>query len=438
MTMSAGWRRYVTRLVAAEISAFARYFDRVVQWAPLPHDTGALLEAIDAPSRSVANDSGAVAGDGSKTAVLLSGNLNHDSDIQSTLSNLAAGLSRNSRLIVVLYNPYFGWLYRLANRLGIRKGEPPTTFITYADLRSIAQLSRCDIVRVRPVVYSPFRLLGLGTFVNRVMPALPLLRWLSLAVVVMLRPVKASESKPSLSIVIPARNERGNIRSAIDRLPSMEGVDVEVLFVEGNSTDGTWEEIQQVARDYSGPLRVKALQQTGRGKNDAVRLGFATASGELLTILDADLTMPPELLPRFYDAYVRGLGDFVNGSRLVYPMERGAMRFLNVLGNVFFAKALRHVLDINIGDALCGTKLLSRDDQQRIARWSGDFGDFDPFGDFELLFGASVLGLGVAEIPIAYRERTYGETNISRFTNGWMLLRMSLVGLFRLKLARTR
>jgi glycosyltransferase involved in cell wall biosynthesis len=179
-----------------------------------------------------------------------------------------------------------------------------------------------------------------------------------------------------------------------------------------------------------------ALQQTGRGKADAVRLGFQHATGDLLTILDADLTMPPELLPRFIDAYRDGVADFINGSRIVYPMEGEAMRFLNRLGNVFFAKALTWVLDARLGDCLCGTKLVRRDDYARMTAWRADFGDFDPFGDFELLFPAASMGIGIVDVPIRYRARTYGTTNISRFRHGMMLLKMTAVGFFRVKLGR--
>jgi hypothetical protein len=158
----------------------------------------------------------------------------------------------------------------------------------------------------------------------------------------------------------------------------------------------------------------------------------------VLMVLDADLTMPPELLGRFYDAYCQGLADFVNGSRLLYPMEGGAMRFLNHLGNVFFAKALSFVLGNRLSDSLCGTKLVARHDYARFVAWRRDFGDFDPFGDYELLFPASIFALGIVDVPIRYCARTYGATNISRFRHGWMLLKMTLVGLFRVRVGPWR
>jgi glycosyltransferase involved in cell wall biosynthesis len=344
-------------------------------------------------------------------------------------------MGRGDRVVVVLYNAYFSWIYRLADRLGLRNGPECTTFVTRTDLSQLAKLSGFELVRLRPVVYLPWHFFGIGTAVNAVMPAIPGFRWLSLVAVAVLRPVQVLESRPSVSVVIPARNEQGNIEHALQRMPDL-GPGTEVIFVEGHSNDGTWDEIQRVVALWDGRdgRRVIACQQTGRGKVDAVRLGFSQAGGDLLTILDADLTMPPELLPRFLDAYRQGLGDFINGTRLVYPMEGEAMRFLNRLGNVFFAKLVGWVVEVPLADTLCGTKLLARRDYERFVAWRNDFGDVDPFGDFELLFPAAVLALGVIDVPVAYRSRTYGSTNIHRFRDGFRLLRMAVIGFLRLRL----
>jgi hypothetical protein len=367
------------------------------------------------------------------SAVLLNGTFNHEYDIEGTLRALWKKMSRTSRVVTVMYNPYLRWAYSLANRFSIRRGELPSTFVTSTDLRNIAALAGFEVVRARPVGFLPWRMGGVGTLINRVCAALPIVRFASLAWVVVLRPIKPSANKPSLSIVIPARNERGNIEAALQRMPDL-GVTPEVIFVEGHSNDGTWEEIERVSELYKDRFPIKCFRQTGKGKADAVRLGFSKASGELLTILDADLTMPPELLNRFYEAWTSGLADFINGNRLVYPMEGQAMKFLNWLGNIFFAKALSFVLDARLGDSLCGTKLMTRRDYERFVRWRGEFGDFDPFGDFELIFPACCLGLGVIDVPIRYRDRVYGTTNIRRFYHGMMLFKMTWIGLCRLRL----
>jgi len=271
-----------------------------------------------------------------------------------------------------------------------------------------------------------------ASIVNRYLAYLPLVNRLCLTqyVVARTRGIEA-QREFTVSIVIPCRNEKGNIEAAITRLPRF-GLRQEIIFVDGHSTDGTVEEIQRVMRQWP-QYDIKLFIQDGKGKGDAVRKGFTHATGDILMILDADLTMPPEDLPKFYDAIASGKGEFINGSRLVYPMEEEAMRFLNLIGNKFFSMAFSWLLGERIKDTLCGTKVLFRKDYERIVANRAYFGEFDPFGDFDLLFGASKLNLKILEVPIRYQERTYGTTNINRFQHGWLLLKMTVYGFFRLK-----
>jgi glycosyltransferase involved in cell wall biosynthesis len=238
-------------------------------------------------------------------------------------------------------------------------------------------------------------------------------------------------ASPKVSVIIPARNEEGNIKKIFADVPNMGGA-TELIFVEGGSTDNTYAIIEKTIAQ--NPHRLcKLLRQSGKGKGDAVRLGFQHASGDILMIYDADMTVPPEDLPRFYDVLATGKGEFANGVRLVYPMEEEAMRTLNFLGNKFFSLAFSWLLGQPIKDTLCGTKVLWKRDYERIAANRSYFGDFDPFGDFDLLFGAAKLNLKIIEIPVRYRERTYGTTNISRWSHGWLLLRMVFFALRRIK-----
>jgi glycosyltransferase involved in cell wall biosynthesis len=251
-------------------------------------------------------------------------------------------------------------------------------------------------------------------------------------VFVVARPRRASPPRPlSVSVVIPARNEAGNIAAAVKRTPIM-GAGTELIFVEGHSKDDTWAEIQRVAAAHPH-LAIKTLRQTGRGKGDAVRAGFAAATGDVLMILDADLTMPPEELPKFYEVIASGKAEFANGVRLVYPMDEKAMQFLNLCANKTFGLIFTWLLGQPVKDTLCGTKVLSRAHYEQIAANRTYFGNFDPFGDFDLLFGAAKLNLKIADIPIRYRERSYGETNIQRWRHGWLLLRMVLFAARKLK-----
>jgi glycosyltransferase involved in cell wall biosynthesis len=244
-------------------------------------------------------------------------------------------------------------------------------------------------------------------------------------------PPPASE-RPTVSVIVPARNEAGNIPSILQRVPDMGPERTQIVFVEGHSTDDTYDAIAQAIA--ANPQRnCKLLRQSGKGKGDAVRAGFAAASGEILMILDADLTVLPEDLPRFYEALRTRRGELVNGVRLVYPMQRNSMRLLNLFGNKFFGLAFSWVLGQNIRDTLCGTKALRREDYDLVAANRAYFGEFDPFGDFDLLFGAARLKLRILDLPIRYQERTYGTTNISRFSHGWLLLRMLAVAALRMK-----
>jgi len=274
----------------------------------------------------------------------------------------------------------------------------------------------------------------LAPFCNRVLARLPIFRHFAVTVSITARPriPPRLDGAITCSVVVPARNEAGNIRPALDRIPRL-GRRTEIIFVEGNSTDDTWATIQREVAAYTGPHAVRAIKQPGKGKWDAVHAGFAIAQGDVLVIQDADLTAPPEELGKFFDAIEEGRAEFANGSRLVYPMEAKAMRFLNLLGNKFFAEALSYVLGQAVKDSLCGTKMILRSDYVRLLEAIKPFGNFDPFGDFNLLYGSALLDLRIRDIPVRYRDRTYGETNISRFSHGWMLLKMVWFGLWKLK-----
>ncbi len=436
------WKKYMYGLVGAEISTTTRFCNEYIQVSPQKHDTGLLFEAIDCPSKEKVNEIENISPDSSEKkkryAYMINGNFNYNCDIQGTLIKLHKKLSRHSRLFIVLYNPFMSLVYDLASLLRIRKAPKPDVYITEKNLHSFAKLAGYDVTRIRPSIFLPFRFPLVSNFLNKILPIIPLIRRLALLWIVVLRPIKTETTKPSLSIIIPVKNEAGNIEDAIKRIPRIPETDIEVIFVEGNSSDDSWQQIQNELNKPNQYFKLSAYRQPGKGKNDAVRVGFDNATSDLVTILDADLTMPPEMLPRFYNAYSKGLGDFINGSRLVYPMEEDAMRPLNRLGNIFFCKMLAWVLALPITDSLCGTKLYPLQDYKRLVCWRQRFGDFDPFGDFEMLFAASELALGVIDLPVQYKARVYGKTNISRFRNGLELARMTVIGFFRISLGKTR
>lgn len=355
-------------------------------------------------------------------------------DCQRLFEALHEVSTPDTRLVIAYYSTLWEPVIGLAGRFGLMMPKPQLSWLSTADTMNLLALAGFETIRRDWRCVLPKRAVGLGTLVNRYVGPLPGARLLSLRNFVVARPAPSAGSGPaplSASVVIPCRNERGNIEAAIRRMPRF-APDMEIVFVEGHSRDGTYEECLRV-KDAHPDWDIKVLRQDGKGKADAVRKGFDAARGDVLMILDADLTVPPESLPRFYSAIASGMGEFVNGTRLVYPMDKGAMRFLNWVANRAFAAIFSYLLNQRFTDTLCGTKVLRREDYARIVANRSYFGDFDPFGDFDLIFGAAKLNLKIVEIPIRYADRTYGETQISRFRHGAMLLRMVLFAWRKLK-----
>jgi SAM-dependent methyltransferase len=357
-------------------------------------------------------------------------------DIQRALERLRPLLAPSGRIFITYYNFVWEPVLKLAERVGLKTHWPDQNWLSMDDIENLLYLAGYEVFRRGTDILMPAHVPGVSLFLNRLAGQLPVARQISLVDYFVARAVEEPRQAalPSVSVICPCRNEKGNIRDAVLRTPLM-GSGTELVFVDGNSSDGTVEEIEAVIREYRGPLQLRLIPQgNGKGKGDAVRKGFAAAKNDVLMILDSDLTVPPEDLPKFYRALVTGKGDFINGVRLVYPMEGEAMRFLNLLGNKFFSSALSWLLEQPIKDSLCGTKVLYRTAYEEIARHRRFFGDFDPFGDFDLLFGAARLNLRIVDLPVRYRARTYGETKIDRFAHGWLLAKMTAFGFKKLRM----
>jgi SAM-dependent methyltransferase len=362
--------------------------------------------------------------------IVISDTLNLAGDVQRLLERLHTVSHPGTRLIINFQNSLWRPLLSLATILGLKIRQPENSWLASSDVLNLLQLSAWSPVSRHGRMLLPVRVLGLETLVNRWIA--PFFQWLCITIFVVARPQRTTPPAAlTVSVVIPARNEAGNIAAAIARTPEM-GAGTEIIFVEGHSRDDTWARIQGETAANPG-RKIKILQQTGRGKGDAVRAGFAAATGDILMILDADLTMPPEELPKFYEVIASGRAEFANGVRLVYPMEERAMQFLNLCANKTFGLIFSWLLGQPVKDTLCGTKVLSRAHYENIAANRAYFGDFDPFGDFDLLFGAAKQNLKIADVPIRYRERTYGTTNIQRWSHGWLLLRMVMFAARKLK-----
>ncbi len=360
--------------------------------------------------------------------IILSDLVNDLWDVQRVFQGIRKLCAPRTRILLNFYSRLWQLPLSIAQRLGLATPDLYQNWLTREDIRGLMRLAGFEPVQITQEILFP---LPLGGLANKFLVRLWPLHHLALSNFVIARPAPQRAPEPKVSVIVPARNEAGNIKSIFERTPKM-GLETELVFVEGHSKDDTYAAIQREAQAHrTTPSLI--LQQSGIGKADAVRLGFAKATGDVLMILDADLTVPPEDLPRFYDALVSGKGEFINGVRLVYPMEKEAMQTLNFFGNKFFSLAFSWLLGQPIKDTLCGTKVLWKEDYERIAANRSYFGDFDPFGDYDLIFGAAKLNLKIIDLPIRYRERTYGSTNISRWKHGLLLFRMIAFAARRIK-----
>jgi ubiquinone/menaquinone biosynthesis C-methylase UbiE len=363
--------------------------------------------------------------------IILSDLINDVWDVEMIFRRLQQFVTPYTRVIVNYYSRVWAPLLALTAKLGLATPRLPQNWLVPEDVDTLLYLAGFETLRKQHEILWPLPVRPLSVLFNRWLAKLWPFHYFALTNLTVARPIPGPPAQEvRVSVVVPARNEAGNIAEIIRRTPQM-GAGTELIFVEGNSTDDTFETIQREVAKSGQPIKI--FQQTGKGKGDAVRLGFAKATGQVLMILDADITVSPEDLPKFYEALVSGKGDFINGVRLVYPMHEEAMRTFNFLGNKFFSLAFSWLLRQPIKDTLCGTKVLWKKDYESIAANRAYFGDFDPFGDFDLLFGAARLNRKIVDLPVRYGARTYGETNIQRWKHGVVLLRMAAFAALRVK-----
>jgi ubiquinone/menaquinone biosynthesis C-methylase UbiE len=352
-------------------------------------------------------------------------------DIQVVLNNIQKICNPRTKLVISTYNYIWEPFLRFFETIGLKAKQPLQNWLTISDIKNLLEQEDFEMVRVERKLLFPKYVPILNILINGFLANLPGLNRMNLVQLITARPKVKLNRHFSVSIVIPARNEMGNIENAIRRTGAF-GTHQEFIFIEGNSKDNTYTEMLRVKEAYPH-TDIHVMKQSGKGKGNAVREAFDVAKGDILMILDADLTTPPEDLVKFYNALAGNHGEFINGCRLVYPMDKQAMRFLNYLANKFFGWFFTYLLGQRLKDTLCGTKVLFRKDYELIRKNRGYFGEFDPFGDFDLLFGAAKLNLKMVEVIVRYREREYGSTQISRFSHGWLLIKMSLFAARKMK-----
>lgn len=368
--------------------------------------------------------------DGPFDVIVLSDVLNQAGDVETLLRRLHSVSHSGTRLLINIHNTLWRPLISLGQMLGLARRPPQSNWLSRSDVTNLCQLADWEVFKTFGQILVPIPIPVLAGLVNRWIA--PAGEFACLTTFLVARPLHRTRKQIGVvSVVVPARNEAGSLGELLDRVPRL-GSETELIIIEGHSKDNTWEVIQGLPDVFPGG-RIRKMRQTGKGKGNAVREAFAAASGDIVTILDADLTMPPEDLPKYVEALSSGKADFANGVRLVYPMDQQAMRFANLCANKAFSLVFSWLLGQPVKDTLCGTKAMWKKDYMRLDANRAYFGDFDPFGDFDLLFGADKLNLKIMDVPIRYRERFYGETNIQRWRHGVILLGMVIFAARRLK-----
>lgn len=370
--------------------------------------------------------------------ILLANTVSYIHNLQQALYNINKACQSSTRLVLTFHNPAWELILKFATLIGQRMPVHYLNWLSYEDINNLLDLTGFEVISHRKGLLFPKRFPLLSWFFNRVLAPLPLFNSFCLNEYIIARTrskdadAQRNIEQMTCSVIIPARNEQGNIERCVTRMPKL-GKHIEIIFVEGHSTDNTWEEIQRIQAKYGNQWDIKICQQTGKGKGDAVRQGFELATGDVLIILDSDLTVGPEDLVYFFKAIASGCCELANGCRLIYPVNSSAMPWLNQMANRFFAWVLSYLLSTKIKDSLCGTKAISRENYLKLAANRSYFGEFDPFGDFDLLFGAAKLNLQIKDIPVRYVPRTYGKSNIQHFKEGLILLKMCFYAAKKIK-----
>jgi len=354
--------------------------------------------------------------------ILIANTISRLTDIPKTLKNLHQSCQPSTRIILTFHNPSWETILKLASLLGQRMPLPQLNWLSYSDVANLLHLCQFEVVYHSKRLLLPKQIPLLSWFCNQILAPLPLFNQFCLNEYIIARPLIRVSETPNCSVIIPARNEAGNIEACITNMPQL-GSSTEIIFIEGGSTDGTWDEILRVQQKY-GDRIIKAYKQSGQGKKNAVWQGFAIATGDVLIILDADLTVQPRDLVYFFEAIASGTCEFANGCRMIYPLSEAAMPWLNRIANRIFAFLVSYLLNITLKDSLCGTKAISRQNFHKLSANQDFLGDIDPFGDFDLIFGAAKLGLKIMDIPVRYLPRKYGKSNINHIQDGIVLLKI--------------
>ena len=343
---------------------------------------------------------------------------NYD-DVFALLNIVSNLLTIDGKLIISSINTKYLILSRTLEFLKLKDSNENTSYIHVKKIRNITSGVGLEYQKFYTKQLFPFSFFYVGNVINKIMEIISFQLNLGIKTYIIFRPAIITNSKNSKSIIIPAKNEEGNLVELVSRIPKFENT--EIIFSYGKSKDNTLKVMKQITQSNK-LFKFKLVKQTKNGKANAVWEALNVVENDLIAILDADISVDPETLSDFFDIIEKNNADFVNGTRLIYDMEKNSMRFLNRIGNRFFQFFISKIIKEALTDSLCGTKVFKKSYLNDLYFWQNIFGKKDPFGDFDLIFAAAYSGQKIVEMPIVYRERKYGTTQIARFKDGFKLL----------------
>jgi hypothetical protein len=350
--------------------------------------------------------------------IIITDLLESTEEINDIFHQLNLKLIENGKLLITSLNNTWYPVINLLEKLKLKKESRKKIYTGVKKLNNVLPKTSLILVDYNTRQLLPFKVFGIGNFINSLLEILCSKFNLGIKTYMLLQKISTSSRQLSKSIIIPAKNEEKNLVPLIGRIPEFK--DMEIIIVCGASEDNTLGVANSIKEKSS--FNIQVIEQSGKGKANAVFEALAITRNDAIAILDSDISVDPETLTDFFRILENGEADFVNGTRFVYRMEKDSMRFFNVIGNKIFQFLIAIVISRNLSDSLCGTKVFQKELKEKILTWQGYNKAPDPFGDFDMLFSAAFSGQSIAEYPIHYRSRQYGKTQISRFRDGFKLL----------------
>jgi len=346
--------------------------------------------------------------------VILTFPLNNFVNLVGFFDKLDSSLNEEAKVIVSYYSKIWKPFFFIFSLFGLIRNYKNSLFFSKDTLEIFLRTGNFEISKKIPNYFIPFNIPIINKFLSILINFLPFLDNLSVTKVFYLRKknYKKRQNK-KISLIIPCKNEQGNILNIVTDAKKELIIPYEIIFVDDKSSDNTFQIIIDCKKKFSD-VDIQVTKGPGKGKSLAVNEGIKIATGYYSIIFDADMTVNMKDINVFYNAISNGNADIINGSRLVYKPYTGAMRYLNFLGNKFFSKLSSFITGELITDTLCGSKCFITKDFKIFNEFKDNNNINDIWGDFNILYSSNFYGLKCIDLPVRYYERVEGETKMKK------------------------